>query len=99
MHKYIKSVGLDDAEGVQFCPLPERAEWLRKHYHIGYGLTIRGLIKHHDPVDFEHKVDRATSIDSFLAPDPALRDLLQSINPSIKLWALAKPACTTPNAS
>ncbi|RKO88012.1 HAD-like domain-containing protein, partial [Blyttiomyces helicus] len=80
IHAYFKSMGLDDDE----------AETLHKHYYAEYGLAIRGLVMHHDvdPLDFDLKVDRAIPLESLLTPDPDLHELIRSMKPSVKIWAL-----------
>ncbi|KAB5594592.1 O-methylsterigmatocystin oxidoreductase [Ceratobasidium theobromae] len=70
---------------------PEEARALHQRYYTEYGLSVRGLIKHHDvdPLDFDAKCDGALPLEELLTPDPAVRKLLEDIDPSkARIWAL-----------
>jgi pyrimidine and pyridine-specific 5'-nucleotidase len=70
---------------------------LQKRYFVEYGLSIQGLVKHHqvDPVDFNEKVDDAVPLEEVLAPNPRLRKLLKDIDSSkVKLWLLTNAYIT-----
>ncbi|KAF8759840.1 Haloacid dehalogenase-like hydrolase [Rhizoctonia solani] len=55
------------------------------------GLSVRGLIQHHDvdPLDFDAKVDASLPLEELLTPDPTVRRLLEDIDTSkVRIWAL-----------
>ncbi|KAE8444511.1 hypothetical protein EG329_000495 [Mollisiaceae sp. DMI_Dod_QoI] len=67
----------------------EDAYRLHQEYYKTYGLAIEGLVRHHkiDPLEYNRQVDDALPLESIIAPDPALRKLLQDIDQSkVKLW-------------
>ena len=64
---------------------------------MDYGLSIQGLVKHHqvDPLDFNEKVDDAIPLEEVLTPNPNLRKLLEDIDSSkVKLWLLTNAYIT-----
>jgi pyrimidine and pyridine-specific 5'-nucleotidase len=82
------------------------------------GLSVRGLIKHHDvgtrsflvssdstnaisdPLDFDAKCDGSLPLEELLAPDPAIRKLLEDIDPSkARIWALTNAYKTVSHKS
>ncbi|KAG9101978.1 hypothetical protein FRC06_002426 [Ceratobasidium sp. 370] len=72
---------------------PEEARALQRRYYTQYGLSVRGLIEHHDvgtyPLDFDAKVDASLPLEELLTPDPTVRKLLEDIDPSkARIWAL-----------
>ncbi|KAF8607711.1 pyrimidine 5-nucleotidase [Ceratobasidium sp. AG-I] len=70
---------------------PEEAQALHRRYYTEYGLSVRGLIKHHDvdPLDFDAKVDASLPLEELLTPNPAVRQLLEDIDPAkARIWAL-----------
>ncbi|CAE6405205.1 unnamed protein product [Rhizoctonia solani] len=70
---------------------PEEAKILHRRYYTEYGLSVRGLIQHHDvdPLDFDAKVDASLPLEELLTPDPAVRKLLEDIDSSkARIWAL-----------
>ena len=78
---YFESLGLPE----------EEAKQLHKQYYKQYGLSVRGLVRHHhvDPLDYNAACDEALPLESILAPDPALRVLLKSIDTSkVRICAL-----------
>lgn len=67
----------------------EEAEKLQEQYYKDYGLAIEGLARHHkiNPLDFNREVDDALPLDELLSPDPEIRKILESFDPSkVKLW-------------
>ncbi len=59
----------------------QRANDLRKEYFKSYGTTLNGLRIHHnvDPIDYLNFV-HDVPIDSFLQPDPELREMLAHVD-------------------
>jgi putative hydrolase of the HAD superfamily len=57
-----------------------RVDALRREYWARYGVTLQGLIRHHD-VDPEHYLDYVHDVDVFslLSPDPLLREVLSGL--------------------
>ncbi|KAJ8604868.1 hypothetical protein MRB53_041644 [Persea americana] len=54
-----------------------------------YGLAIEGLVRHHkvDPLEYNSKVDDALPLEEVIAPDPALRRLLEDLDTSkVRPW-------------
>ncbi|KAG8711421.1 hypothetical protein FRC08_015910 [Ceratobasidium sp. 394] len=81
IHKYFIDLNLE----------PDEARALHRRYYVEYGLSVRGLIQHHevDPLDFDAKVDASLPLEELLRPDPAIRKLLESIDLSkARIWAL-----------
>ncbi|KAG8711460.1 hypothetical protein FRC08_015860 [Ceratobasidium sp. 394] len=81
IHKYFIDLNLE----------PDEARALHRRYYTEYGLSVRGLIQHHevDPLDFDAKVDASLPLEELLRPDPAIRKLLESIDLSkARIWAL-----------
>ncbi|KAG8691583.1 hypothetical protein FRC11_000624, partial [Ceratobasidium sp. 423] len=81
IHKYFVDMNFE----------PEEARALHRRYYTEYGLSVRGLIEHHevDPLDFDAKVDASLPLEELLKPDPAVRRLLEDIDPSkARIWAL-----------
>ncbi len=67
----------------------EDAYRLHQEYYKTYGLAIEGLVRHHRSIHLNttRQVDDALPLESIIAPDPALRELLQDIDQSkVKLW-------------
>ncbi|KAJ1643639.1 suppressor of deletion of TFIIS [Coemansia erecta] len=56
-------------------------------YYRDYGLTVRGLMKHHGvkPSDFNEKVDGSLPLETLIKPDPELRRILKAVK--IRRWA------------
>jgi pyrimidine 5'-nucleotidase len=51
-------------------------------YYLHYGTTLAGLVAHGCQVDYQHwhdKVHASLPYEQYLKPDPALRDMLDSI--------------------
>ncbi|KAI9188171.1 putative suppressor of disruption of TFIIS [Blastocladiella emersonii ATCC 22665] len=61
---------------------------LHKQYYSQYGLSVRGLLKHHsaDPVDYDRNVDQALNLPKYVHSDPELRAMLQRLRPDIVRW-------------
>ncbi|KEP55682.1 pyrimidine 5'-nucleotidase [Rhizoctonia solani 123E] len=81
IHKYFVDLNFE----------PEEARALHQKYYTEYGLSVRGLIEHHDvdPLDFDAKCDASLPLEELLAPDPAVRKLLEDVDPSkARIWAL-----------
>jgi putative hydrolase of the HAD superfamily len=59
---------------------PEQVDPLRRDYWKAYGVTLQGLIRHHD-VDPEDYLDYVHDVDvtARLAPDPELRGMLAAL--------------------
>lgn len=75
----VNHLSISDAEAMILC--------LR--YFKEYGLTLQGLVRHHqvDPLDFNQNVDAALPLDDLITPDLSLRKLLQDMDKSkIRLW-------------
>ncbi|KAJ2529386.1 suppressor of deletion of TFIIS, partial [Coemansia sp. RSA 1933] len=77
IHTYVSSLGLDSASVETTC----------SKYRKDYGLTIRGLMKHHgiDPTEFNEQVDGTLPIEDIVKPNPPLRAMLQTTD--ARLWA------------
>ncbi|KAJ1806511.1 suppressor of deletion of TFIIS [Coemansia sp. RSA 2599] len=77
IYEFAVSAGLSPETVVETC----------NTYFNDYGLTVRGLIKHHavDPSSFNEKVDDSLPLQSFIKPDMELRKMLQAVN--IRRWA------------
>ncbi|KAJ2339480.1 suppressor of deletion of TFIIS [Coemansia erecta] len=77
IYAYGRTIGLDEADVVKTCA----------SYYRDYGLSVRGLINHHqiDPVEFNDKVDGSLPLESIIKPDPILRSMLESIR--TRRWA------------
>jgi len=81
LHSYMVSLGLSD----------ETASVLRSQYYTQYGLTLRGLRRHHgvDPLVFDKECDGSLPLEDMLTPDPCTRKLLEDIDRSkCRVWAL-----------
>ncbi|KAI8048787.1 pyrimidine nucleotidase [Syncephalis plumigaleata] len=65
----------------------EMTDQLCNKYHTNYGLSIRGLLLHHDidPVAYDKEVDGSLPIEELIKPDPELRDMLQKLK--TRKWA------------
>ena len=67
----------------------EDAKMLHQEYYKDYGLAVTGLALHHKiaPLEFNREVDDALPLDSIIAPNPQLRQLLADIDKAkVKLW-------------
>lgn len=67
----------------------EDAVELHQRYYKEYGLAIEGLVRYHavDALEYNSKVDDALPLERVLKPDPALRQLLESLDRSkVRLW-------------
>lgn len=95
---YSKRLGIDRQMGVLIkayfarlgLPLAE-AERLHLEYYKSYGLAIRGLVRHHevDPLEYDLACDAALDLDPIMHPNPALQELIASIDRSkYRVWAL-----------
>ncbi|KAL0094732.1 pyrimidine 5'-nucleotidase [Phycomyces blakesleeanus] len=64
----------------------EEARTLRERYFLDYGLSLRGLIKHHqiDAVEYDKQVDGTLPLEDVLKPDPELRDMIHGLK--IRKW-------------
>ncbi|KAI7869913.1 HAD-like domain-containing protein [Spinellus fusiger] len=73
---YFQRMGLPQEEALE----------LRKRYYLDYGLSVRGLIKHHniDPIEYDKQIDGALPLESILKPDPELREMLSGLK--IRKW-------------
>ncbi|KAI0284338.1 pyrimidine 5-nucleotidase [Russula aff. rugulosa BPL654] len=81
VHTYMVSLGLSD----------ETACILRSQYYTQYGLTLRGLRRHHgvDPLVYDKECDGSLPLEDLLTPDPYTRKLLEDIDRSkCRVWAL-----------
>ena len=86
---YPQSSGIGDmmADRIRkYCVLrmgmtEEAAAKASKKYYLDYGLAIRGLLKHHSvsPVDYDEFVDGGLPLDSILAPNKPLREMILRI--------------------
>ncbi|KAJ2006367.1 suppressor of deletion of TFIIS [Coemansia thaxteri] len=72
-----RDIGLDSHSVEDTC----------NNYYKDYGLTVRGLVKHHgvDAAAFNGQVNGSLPIESLISPDPALRQMLLSIK--TRRWA------------
>jgi len=80
VHAYIVSLGISD----------EKAYELRSQYYTQYGLTLRGLRRHHgvDPLVYDKECDGSLPLEDMLSPDPCTRKLLEDIDRSkCRVWA------------
>ncbi|KAJ2727063.1 suppressor of deletion of TFIIS [Coemansia sp. Benny D115] len=77
IYDFGRSVGLD----------PETVEETCSTYYRDYGLTVRGLVKHHgvDPVAFNNYVDASLPLESIISADPQLREILLRVK--TRRWA------------
>ncbi|KAJ2677298.1 suppressor of deletion of TFIIS [Coemansia sp. RSA 1085] len=77
IYAYGREIGLDENEVVKTCG----------QYYRDYGLSVRGLIKHHkiNPAGFNEKVDGSIPLEDIIKPDPQLRTMLESIQ--TRRWA------------
>ncbi|RCH83538.1 hypothetical protein CU097_002981 [Rhizopus azygosporus] len=68
---FVKEVGVPE----------EEVAAIQAHYHETYGLSLRGLTKHHsvDPLDFDLKVDQALPLDDLIKRDQSLIDMLKGL--------------------
>ncbi len=93
-----RMAGLIDEYFVKHLALPwDEAVRLHKEYYQNYGLAIEGLVRHHqiDPLEYNTLVDDALPLDSIIAPNPALRQLLLDIDRSkVRLWLLTNAYVT-----
>jgi len=67
-----QKIGLND---------PKVAHDLSQKYYLQYGLSVRGLIKHHqvDPVDYDKFVDGGLPLEELLTPSQELKDILSRL--------------------
>ncbi|KAJ1799175.1 suppressor of deletion of TFIIS [Coemansia sp. RSA 2399] len=77
IHEYGRELGLDGDSVEETCTT----------YLRDYGLTIRGLMKHHniDPAGFNEKVDGTLPIEEIIKPNPLLRSMIESAE--ARVWA------------
>ncbi|KAJ2367939.1 suppressor of deletion of TFIIS [Coemansia sp. RSA 2610] len=77
IYAFGREIGLDEASVVKTCG----------SYYRDYGLSVRGLIKHHqvDPAEFNDKVDGSLPLEDIIKPDLELRAMLESIR--TRRWA------------
>lgn len=70
--RYFAKIGLTDAKV---------AHELSQKYYLQYGLSVRGLIKHHkvDPVDYDKFVDGGLPLEDLLTPSQELKDMLHRL--------------------
>ena len=81
IQRYFEKLGLPVAE----------AKRLHAHYYKEYGLSIRGLVRHHnvDPLDYDQNCDAALPLEDLIAPDASTRALLESLDRrKVRLFAL-----------
>ncbi|KAG1440062.1 hypothetical protein G6F56_012058 [Rhizopus delemar] len=73
---FVNEVGVPEEEVVT----------IQKHYHETYGLSLRGLTKHHDvdPLDFDTKVDQSLPLDDLIKRDESLIQMLKDLH--CKKW-------------
>ncbi|KAI9259294.1 pyrimidine 5'-nucleotidase [Sporodiniella umbellata] len=73
---FVEEVGVPEEEVVA----------IQKHYHETYGLSLRGLTKHHnvDPLDFDTKVDQSLPLDDLIKRDEPLIKMLRDLH--CKKW-------------
>ncbi|KAM3583674.1 putative suppressor of disruption of TFIIS [Umbelopsis sp. WA50703] len=66
----------------------EKAAVLRERYFVEYGLSIRGMIQHHDvdPVDFDKQVDGRLPLENILKPNAELTKMLAELK--VRKWIL-----------
>ncbi|KAG0310572.1 hypothetical protein BGZ99_000297 [Dissophora globulifera] len=61
----------------------DEVETLAYRYYVDYGLAIRGLVEKHPEIDvrdYNDKVDGALPLERVLRKDPALREMILSMN-------------------
>ncbi|KAJ2483895.1 suppressor of deletion of TFIIS [Coemansia sp. RSA 2131] len=77
IYAYGRKIGLDEASVVKTCA----------SYYRNYGLSVRGLVMHHqiDPVEFDEEVDGSLPLEDIIKPDVELRAMLESIK--TRRWA------------
>lgn len=78
---YFKRLGLSEEEAAE----------LHHRYYTEYGLAIRGLVRHHkvDPLDYDKHCDAALPLETVLAPNPRLQQMLKDIDRTkVRVWAL-----------
>ncbi|KAI8325961.1 pyrimidine 5'-nucleotidase [Martensiomyces pterosporus] len=77
IYAFAREIGLDKDSVEATC----------HSYYKDYGLSVRGLMKHHgiDPRDFNEKVDGSLPLEQVIKPDPELRQMIQSIK--TRRWA------------
>ncbi|KAJ1965276.1 suppressor of deletion of TFIIS [Dipsacomyces acuminosporus] len=77
IYAFAREIGLDEDSVIATC----------SSYYMDYGLSVRGLIKHHniDPTDYNEKVDGSLPLEDVIKPDPELRRMIQSMK--IRKWA------------
>jgi pyrimidine and pyridine-specific 5'-nucleotidase len=76
---------------------PRESYELQHSYFLEYGLSLQGLVKHHqvDALDFNEKVDNAIPLEEVLTRSPSLRKLLEDVDTSkVKLWLLTNAYIT-----
>jgi len=96
---YQKSSGISDAVTariqdymVQYMKFtPEQAEQQRYVYYKEYGLTLKGLMFHHevDPSHYLDFVHGGLELSKHLQPDPELRAMLSKMSRSVKKWVFS----------
>ncbi|KAJ2663192.1 suppressor of deletion of TFIIS [Coemansia sp. RSA 1200] len=76
IHAYGRELGLDSASVEETCTT----------YLRDYGLTVRGLMKHHDidPAGFNEKVDGSIPIEDIIHPNPLLRTMIETT--TARVW-------------
>ncbi|ORX72050.1 pyrimidine 5'-nucleotidase [Linderina pennispora] len=77
IYAFAREVGLDHADVAKTCG----------QYYRDYGLSVRGLIKHHhiDPRAFNEKVDGSLPLEEVIKCDPELRQMIQRVK--ARKWA------------
>ncbi|KAI9505140.1 pyrimidine 5'-nucleotidase [Coemansia spiralis] len=77
IYAYGREIGLDSDEVEETCST----------YFKDYGLTVRGLVLHHniDPQEFNDKVDGSLPLEDIIKPNPLLRNMIESAN--ARIWA------------
>ncbi|KAG1515113.1 hypothetical protein G6F53_003167 [Rhizopus delemar] len=73
---FVKEVGVPEGE----------VDAIQTHYYETYGLSLRGLAKHHnvDPLHFDLKVDQALPLDNLIKRDEPLKKILRGLH--CKKW-------------
>ncbi|KIJ56607.1 hypothetical protein M422DRAFT_22760 [Sphaerobolus stellatus SS14] len=88
IHSYfVNDLGLEE----------EEAKALHQEYYTKYGLSLRGLIRHHgaDPLDFDKKCDQSLPLEDLLSEDARTRKLLEDIDRSkVRVWGLTNAYIT-----
>lgn len=94
---YFAKLGLPQEEAARLHKVrprtfaPCNCSFRAQHYYTEYGLAIRGLVKHHqvDALDYDLACDQALPLESILAPNLPLRELLSNIDRTkYRVWAL-----------